>query len=74
MAGRGRPKQEVTRDFTLGVRLSKDELERLNFICNDLGITKSQYIRAIISYQCEINPVWRAFHSARNTSPIVKGE
>ena len=41
-----RPKQDITRDYQYRLRMTKMELERLEFCCRRLNMTKSQVLRA----------------------------
>lgn len=54
--GSGRPKKSEARerrDKKLCIRISMDDLERLNAICSTYGITKTDYILSTIAADAE---------------------
>jgi len=48
MAGHGRPRVEDLRDKQYRLRLNNEETSKLNQICKDFGMNKSDTVRKLI--------------------------
>ena len=48
MAGRGRPFVDDPRDKGLKVRMNNEEFDRLNRVCKDLGMSKTDTMRKLL--------------------------
>lgn len=60
-------KISAVKDTAIVVRVDSEQLNFLNYVCNELGESRSEYIRACIDYFMVYNCDWRKHRNENKT-------